>query len=278
MDFEQFINLALEEDIREGDHSTLACIPEDASDKAVLKIKEDGVLAGVEVAQRIFKHVEPSCSFEILKVDGDRVKKGDQGFIVEAKTRTLLSTERLVLNIMQRMSGIASMAAMYSDKISAYNTKVLDTRKTTPNFRWFEKEAVRIGGGYNHRMGLYDMVMLKDNHIDFCGGIEKALDKTEAYLKEKGLDIKVEIETRNIDDVKRVLAHGKADRLMLDNFSPAEITEALELIDGKIETEASGGIEIDTIESYAKTGVDYISVGAIIHHATSMDISLKALR
>jgi len=276
MDFEQFINLALEEDIRDGDHSTLACIPEDARDSAVLKIKEDGVLAGIDVAQRIFKQVQADCTFEIFKQDGARVKKGDEGFIVHAKTRTLLSTERLVLNIMQRMSGIASMTAKYSDKISSYDTKVLDTRKTTPNFRWFEKEAVRIGGGFNHRMGLYDMVMLKDNHIDFCGGIEKALDKTAEYLKEKELNIKVEIETRNLDDVKRVLAHGKADRIMLDNFSPKEIKEALKLINGQIETEASGGIEIDTIEQYAKTGVDYISVGAIIHHATSMDISLKA--
>lgn len=278
MDFDQFITLALEEDIREGDHSTLACIPEDASDQAILRIKEDGIIAGLEVAERIFKKVQPDCSIEMLKKDGQEVKHGEDGFIIKAKTRTLLSTERLVLNIMQRMSGIASLTHTYSHKIKAYPCKVLDTRKTTPNFRWFEKEAVRIGGGYNHRMGLYDMIMLKDNHIDYCGGLELAIDKTNAYLKEHKLDLKIEVESRNIEDVKRILAHGGVHRIMLDNYSPNEIKEALKLIDGKYETEASGGINIDTIESYAETGVDYISVGAIIHHATSMDLSLKALR
>ena len=278
MDLNEFIRLSLEEDIREGDHSTLCCIPDDSKDEAVLKIKEDGIIAGLEVAKKIFEYVQPDCKIEFSKSDGDLVKNGEEAFRIQAKTRTLLSTERLVLNIMQRMSGIASLTHSYVTKVEGSNTKLLDTRKTTPLFRWFQKEAVKIGGGHNHRMGLYDMIMLKDNHIDFCGGIEKAIDKANAYLNEKSLDIKIEIETGSVDEVKQVVAHGGVDRIMLDNFSPDEIVEALKIIDKKFETEASGGIEIDTIASYAATGVDYISVGALIHHATSMDLSLKAVK
>jgi nicotinate-nucleotide pyrophosphorylase (carboxylating) len=278
MDLDQFIKLALEEDIRDGDHSTLCCIPANINDEAVLKIKEDGVIAGLAVAEKIFKYVQPDCEITFSKKDGDQVKNGEEAFRIKAKTRTLLSTERLVLNIMQRMSGIASLTYQYSNKISDTNTKLLDTRKTTPLFRWFQKEAVKIGGGHNHRMGLYDMIMLKDNHIDFCGGIEKAIDKANEYLKEKKLDIKIEVETRNLEDVKKVMAHGGVHRIMLDNFTPDQIREALKIINKKYETEASGGIEIDTIAAYAATGVDYISSGAIIHHATSMDLSLKAVK
>lgn len=277
MDLNEFIKLSLAEDIRDGDHSTLCCIPADNQDEAVLKIKEDGIIAGLEIAEKIFKYVQADCEITFSKKDGDVVKNGEEAFRIKAKTRTLLSTERLVLNVMQRMSGIASLTNTYVKKVEGYSTKLLDTRKTTPLFRWFQKEGVRIGGGHNHRMGLYDMIMLKDNHIDFCGGIEKAIDKANEYLKEKSLDIKIEVETGSIEDVKRVLAHGGVDRIMLDNFSPEEISHALTLIDGKYETEASGGIEIDTLENYAKTGVDYISVGALIHHATSMDLSLKAI-
>jgi nicotinate-nucleotide pyrophosphorylase (carboxylating) len=278
MDFNEFIRLALEEDIRDGDHSTLCCIPDTISDWAVLKIKEDGIIAGLDIAEKIFKYVEPGCEIIFSKKDGDAVLKGEEAFRVHAKTRTLLTTERLVLNIMQRMSGIASLTNIYAKKIDGYNTKLLDTRKTTPLFRWFQKEAVRIGGGHNHRMGLYDMIMLKDNHIDYCGGLENAIDKANEYLADKNLDLKIEVETRNLDDVKRVMIHGGVHRIMLDNFTPDQIREALKVIDKKYETEASGGIEIDTIASYAETGVDFISCGAIIHHATSMDLSLKAVK
>ncbi len=278
MTIAEFIQLALAEDIRDGDHSTLASIDVDAKGKAVLKIKQDGIIAGLDIAEQIFKQVEPDCSFVFYKKDGDAVKYGEEAFTVEASVHTILTCERLVLNIMQRMSGIASLTNMYASIIKKYNTKILDTRKTTPLFRWFEKEAVKIGGGQNHRFGLYDMIMLKDNHIDYCGGIEKAIDKTNAYLKAKGLDLKIEVETRNIEDVQRVLAHGGVHRIMLDNYTPAAISEALLLINKQYETEASGGITLDTIESYAATGVDYISVGAIIHHAVSMDLSLKAVK
>lgn len=272
----EFIAAALQEDIREGDHSTLACIASEATGKAVLKIKEDGIIAGISLAQEIFQHLEPGAKFTLYKKDGDHVKNGETAFEVEAKVHTILQAERLSLNCMQRMSGIATLTNEYAEKIKNYKTKILDTRKTTPLFRAYEKEAVKIGGGVNHRMGLYDMVMLKDNHIDFCGGIEKAIDKTNTYLEDNGLNLKIEIETRNIDDVKRVLAHGGVHRIMLDNYTPEQLAEAVTLIDGKYETEASGGINLATIEAYAATGVDFISVGAIIHHAVSMDLSLKA--
>ncbi|MEI8278214.1 MAG: carboxylating nicotinate-nucleotide diphosphorylase [Bacteroidota bacterium] len=272
----EFIAAALLEDIGKGDFSTLASIPSDVKGKAVLKIKENGILAGVDLAQEIFHYLEPEAQFTLYKKDGDRVVNGETAFEVIAKVHTILQAERLSLNCMQRMSGIATLTNQFVEKIKNYRSEILDTRKTTPLFRAHEKDAVRIGGGYNHRMGLYDMVMLKDNHIDFCGGIEKAIAKTNEYLRANALDLKIEVETRTIDDVKRVLAVGGIHRIMLDNYTPEMLEEAVKLIDGKYETEASGGINIDNIESYARTGVDYISVGAIIHHAVSMDLSLKA--
>lgn len=276
MNNKAFIEAALAEDIGNGDHSTLASIPDDATGTAVLKIKDDGVIAGIDLAQDIFEYLEPGVQFTFNKKDGDKVLNGEMAFEVEAKVHTILQAERLVLNSMQRMSGIATLTSQYVDKIKSYTSKILDTRKTTPLFRAHEKEAVRIGGGYNHRMGLYDMVMLKDNHIDFCGGIEKAIERTNDYLRKNALNLKIEIETRTLDDVKEVLRVGNVHRIMLDNYTPAQIEEALALIDGKYETEASGGINLDTIESYARTGVDFISVGALIHQAASMDLSLKA--
>ncbi|MCF8293328.1 MAG: carboxylating nicotinate-nucleotide diphosphorylase [Chitinophagaceae bacterium] len=278
MNFYEFIRTALEEDIQEGDHSTLACIDADKKGKAILKIKEDGILAGVEMAQQIFCYIEPESTITIFKKDGDEVRAGDIAFEVNAKVHTILKAERLVLNIMQRMSGIATLTNQYVKKISEFPAKVLDTRKTTPNFRWFEKRAVVLGGGHNHRFGLYDMIMLKDNHIDYAGGIERAIDKTVNYLKATNRSLKIEVEARSIDDVKAIIAHGGVDRIMLDNFSPETLAEALQLIDHKVETEASGGITLDTIVDFARTGVDFISAGAIIHHAVSMDLSLKALK
>lgn len=273
----KLIKNALEEDIGDGDHSTLSCISPDAKGKAVLKIKEDGILAGVEVAEKIFRFMEPEVTFTAYKKDGDTMKFGEIAFEVKAKVYTILQCERLVLNCMQRMSGIASLTRKYIDKIKGCRTRVLDTRKTTPNFRLLEKEAVRIGGGLNHRMGLYDMIMLKDNHIDYSGGIEKALDKAYNYVQQKKPELKIEVETRTLEDVKKVVASGKADRIMLDNFKPEQITEALKIIDGKFETEASGGINLDNVKAYAETGVDYVSIGAVIHHAVSADLSLKAM-
>ncbi|MBS1772575.1 MAG: carboxylating nicotinate-nucleotide diphosphorylase [Bacteroidetes bacterium] len=273
---QEFIAAALKEDIGSGDHSTLASISADAMGKAVLKVKEPGILAGVQLAQDIFHHLEPAATFTIYKNDGDGVAIGDIAFEVTAKVHTILQAERLSLNCMQRMSGIATLTNQYVEKIKNYKTKILDTRKTTPLFREFEKLAVKIGGGENHRMGLYDMVMLKDNHIDFCGGIEKAIAKTKQYLADNNIDLKIEVETRSIEDVKRVLAVGGIHRIMLDNYAPQQIAEAVSLINGQYETEASGGITIDNIEAYAATGVDYISAGAIIHHAVSLDLSLKA--
>ena len=278
MNFNAFIEQAFIEDVHDGDHSTLACIPANEMGKAILKIKENGLIAGIEIAEKIFTYLEPSTQFTAIKKDGDKVVFGEIAFEVQASVHTILKAERLVLNIMQRMSGIASLTNQYVEKIKGYQSKVLDTRKTTPNFRWFEKKAVVIGGGYNHRFGLYDMIMLKDNHIDYCGGIEKAIDKANDYLKEKNLQLKIEVETRTIDDVKKVVAHGGVNRIMLDNFTPAMIAEALPIIQKKYETEASGGITLNTIVDYAKTGVDYISVGAMIHHAVSMDLSLKAVK
>ena len=278
MEFNQFIQNALQEDIGNGDHSTLACIDANEQGKAILKVKEEGIIAGVEIAKEIFKILEPTCKLNIFIQDGQKVKVGDIAFELQAKVHTILKGERLVLNIMQRMSGIATLTFQYVEKIKNYHSKILDTRKTTPNFRWFEKQAVLIGGGYNHRMGLYDMVMLKDNHIDYCGGIEKAIDKTNEYLKKNNLPLQIEIETRTIHDVQKVINHGGVNRIMLDNFSTEKIKEALILINKKYETEASGGITLQTIEAYAQTGVDFISVGAIIHHAYSMDLSLKAIK
>jgi len=270
------IKNAVEEDIGDGDHSTLCCIDADAKGKAILKIKEEGILAGIEVAETIFKYVEPAVLFTAYKKDGDKMQFGEIAFEVQAKVHTILSCERLVLNCMQRMSGIATLTRQYVDKLKGYSTKLLDTRKTTPNFRLLEKEAVRIGGGTNHRFGLYDMIMLKDNHIDYCGGIEKAIAKANTYVQQKNLDLKIEIETRSLDDVKKVIQVGKVHRIMLDNFTPQQIEKALKIINGKYETEASGGINLENIQEYAATGVDYISSGAIIHQAKSLDLSLKA--
>ncbi|PSK95114.1 nicotinate-nucleotide pyrophosphorylase [carboxylating] [Taibaiella chishuiensis] len=277
MDTKEFIRLALEEDVASGDYSTLASIPPTATGKATLKIKEDGILAGLDIARDIFYYLEPEARFEWHKKDGDTIVYGDVAFEVSAHVHTILKAERLVLNCMQRMSGIATLTRTYADKIKGYRSRILDTRKTTPLFRRFEKEAVRIGGGYNHRMGLYDMVMLKDNHIDYCGGIRAAITQTQDYLKAHNLDLKIEVETRNLDDVKEILATGGIHRIMLDNYKPELITEAVALIDGQYETEASGGININNIEQYAATGVDFISIGALTHHAVSLDLSLKAV-
>lgn len=274
---EHLIKYAFEEDIGEGDHTTLASIGKEERGKAILKIKDRGILAGVDVAEFILLYAEPTSIFKKLKKDGDEMIPGEIAFEVEAQVYTLLTCERLMLNCMQRMSGIATLTRKYTDKLRSYPAKLLDTRKTTPNFRLLEKEAVKIGGGENHRFGLYDMIMLKDNHIDYCGGIEKAIQKTNLYLKEKNLDIRIEVETRSIEDVQEVMRTGNIYRIMLDNFSPSDIKKALKIIDGKYETEASGGITIDNIESYAGTGVDYISSGSIIHQARSLDLSLEAV-
>ena len=276
MNTTEFIKAALAEDVGKGDFSTLASIPPAARGKAVLKIKEDGILAGLALAQDIFHYLEPEATFILNKKDGDTMIKGETAFEVNASIHTILKAERLALNCMQRMSGIATLTNQFADKVKGYKAKILDTRKTTPLFRAFEKEAVRLGGGYNHRMGLYDMVMLKDNHIDFCGGITKAIEQTNSYLKANALNLKIEVETRTIADVKEVLEAGNIHRIMLDNFEPELIEEALDLIGGQYETEASGGINLDNVVSYARTGVDFISVGAIIHHAVSLDLSLKA--
>ena len=273
------IDEALKEDIGDGDHSTLSAIEPKARGKAVLKIKQEGILAGMQVAQKIFDYKEPGAVFTSFKKDGDAMQYGEKAFEVEAKVHTILQCERLVLNCMQRMSGIATLTKQYTDKLKGYKTKLLDTRKTTPNFRLLEKEAVRIGGGFNHRFGLYDMIMLKDNHIDYCGGIEKAIEKAAEYVRTVKPGLQIEIETRSVDDVKKVIGtgKGKVSRIMLDNFKPEQIAEALKLIGKDFETEASGGINLDNIEAYAKTGVDFVSVGALIHQAQSLDLSLKAV-
>lgn len=278
MEFIEFIEQALHEDIQDGDHSTLACIPADARGKALLKIKEAGIIAGIDIARQIFTHLDPQAQMEVWLKDGQMVKPGDQAFEIQTSVHNILKAERLVLNIMQRMSGIASLTRKYVDQISDFPARLLDTRKTTPNFRWFEKRAVLIGGGFNHRMGLYDMIMLKDNHIDYCGGIEQAIVKTNQYLKDKNLSLQIEIEARTLEDVKTILKVGQVHRIMLDNFSVTLLKEAVEMIGGQYETEASGGITIESIRSYAETGVDFISAGAIIHHAVSMDLSLKAIK
>ena len=275
---QHLVDEALKEDIGDGDHSTLSCIDPDAKGKAVLKIKQDGILAGMQAAEKIFTYKEPASVFTPFKKDGDEMKVGEKAFEIEASVHIILQCERLVLNCMQRMCGIATLTKQYADKLKGYKTKLLDTRKTTPNFRLLEKEAVRIGGGINHRFGLYDMIMLKDNHIDYCGGIEKAIEKAAKYVKTKKPGLKIEVETRSIDDVRRVISMGKGKvfRIMLDNFNPEQLAEAVKLIDGNFETEASGGINLDNIEEYAKTGVDFVSVGALIHQAKSLDLSLKA--
>jgi nicotinate-nucleotide pyrophosphorylase (carboxylating) len=275
----RLIDAALQEDVGDGDHSTLCCIPADAKGKAVLKIKQDGILAGLSVAEKIFKYKKQNALFHAFKNDGEEMKGGETAFEVETYIHTILQCERLVLNIMQRMSGIATLTKKYSDKLKGYKTQLLDTRKTTPNFRLLEKEAVRIGGGINHRFGLYDMIMLKDNHIDFCGGLEEAIERSWHYVESYMPHLKIEVETRSLEDVEKVLMMGKGKvfRVMLDNFEPSKVKEAVNLIGGAFETEASGGINLDNITAYANAGVDFVSVGGLIHQAQSLDLSLKAV-
>lgn len=277
---EHLVFEAMQEDIGDGDHSTLSVIPAEAKGRAILKIKESGILAGVEVAEKIFRIRQPDIIFKANKKDGDLMQPGEIAFEVEALVHTILQCERIVLNCMQRMSGIATLTRTYTSILKGYHTKVLDTRKTTPNFRLLEKEAVKIGGGINHRFGLYDMIMLKDNHIDYAGGIAKAIISAWEYVALKKPGLKIEVETRSLDEVKQVIEAGKGKvfRIMLDNFTPELIVEALKLIDGQFETEASGGINLTNLEDYAKTGVDYVSVGALIHQARSLDLSLKAVK
>jgi len=273
---DRLIDLSFAEDIGDGDHTTLCCIPEDAMGKSHLLIKEDGILAGVEVAKKVFARFDPDMQVEVLMPDGTRVKKGDIAMIVTGRVRSLLQTERLMLNIMQRMSGIATMTDRYVERLKGTHTHVLDTRKTTPGMRMLEKQAVKIGGGVNHRIGLFDMILLKDNHVDFAGGIKNATERCHHYLKEKGLDLKIEIEVRNFDELQQVLDYGGVDRIMLDNFTVADTKKAVDLIGGRFETESSGGITIDTIRDYAEQGVDFVSVGALTHSVKGLDMSFKA--
>lgn len=274
---DEIIANALREDIGDGDHSTLSCVPENGTGTARLLIKDDGILAGVELAQKIFKTFDPNLEIEVFIEDGEPVKFGDIAFIVKGASRSILSTERLVLNFMQRMSGIATQTNQIVKLIEGTSVKLLDTRKTTPGIRYMEKWAVRIGGGHNHRFALYDMIMLKDNHVDYAGGIRPAIEKANQYLKDTGKSLKIEIEVRNEEELKQVLEVGNVDRIMLDNFSPERIVEALKTIPDNYEVEASGGITIDTIRGYAETGVDFISVGALTHSFQSLDMSLKAI-
>ena len=273
---EKLIDLAFAEDIGDGDHTTLCCIPEDAEGRSHLLIKEEGILAGVEVAKKVFARFDPTMQVEVLMGDGSKVKPGDIAMVVTGKVRSLLQTERLMLNIMQRMSGIATMTNRYVERLQGTGTRVLDTRKTTPGLRMLEKQAVKIGGGTNHRIGLFDMILLKDNHVDFAGGITKAIDRCHAYLEEKGLKLKIEIEVRNFDELNEVLNHGGVDRIMLDNFSVEDTGKAVKLIDHRYETESSGGITFDTIRDYALQGVDFVSVGALTHSIKGLDMSFKA--
>ena len=273
---DRLIDLAFAEDIGDGDHTTLCCIPEDAMGKSKLLIKEDGILAGVEVAKKVFARFDPTMEVEVFMGDGSRVKKGDVAMIVTGKIRSLLQTERLMLNIMQRMSGIATMTDRYVERLKGTKTHVLDTRKTTPGMRMLEKQAVKIGGGVNHRIGLFDMILLKDNHVDFSGGIKNAITRCHKYLEEKGLNLKIEIEVRSFDEIRQVMECGGVDRIMLDNFSVEDTRKAVEMIGGKYDTESSGGITFDTIRDYAECGVDFVSVGALTHSVKGLDMSFKA--
>ncbi len=277
-DFDKWLAEALHEDIGPGDFTSLATIPDNAFGKAQLIVKDNGTIAGVAIAEKIIHAFDPTLKVTTYIQDGAVVKIGDIAFIVEGKSQSITTIERLVLNVMQRMSGIATETHRLVQMISHTNCKLLDTRKTTPNFRYFEKEAVRIGGGFNHRYALYDMILVKDNHIDFSGGVKPALSKIVAFLKEKNLDLKIEVETRNLKEIEEVLESGIAFRIMLDNFAPDKIREAVKHINGKVETEASGGIDETTIKEYAETGVNYISMGALTHHVKSFDLSLKAIK
>lgn len=273
---DDLIELAIREDIGDGDHSSLSCIPHDECGRMKLLVKQEGILAGVEVAQRVLKRLDPEVKFEQLLEDGARIKPGDIAFYVEGRLISLLQAERILLNIMQRMSGVATQTAIYVKELEGLKTKVLDTRKTTPGMRVLDKMAVKLGGGENHRIGLFDMVILKDNHIDFAGGILKAIPRVREYLKEKGKNIPIEVEVRSLDDIRDVFAAGGCDRIMLDNFTPEMTREAVKLIDGRIEIESSGGITLKNLREYAECGVDFISVGALTHQIKSLDLSLKA--
>ena len=273
---DRLIDLAFAEDIGDGDHTTLCCIPDDATGKSHLLIKEDGILAGIEVAKRVFARFDSTLKVDVLIGDGAKVKKGDIAMVVSGKTRSLLQTERLMLNILQRMSGIATMTNKYVELLKGTNTRVLDTRKTTPGMRIIEKQAVKIGGGVNHRIGLFDMILLKDNHVDFAGGIKNAIDRCHDYLSEKSLNLKIEIEVRNFDELQQVLDRGGVDRIMLDNFSIENTKKAVCMIAGRYEVESSGGITFETIRGYAECGVDFVSVGALTHSLKCLDMSFKA--
>ena len=275
---DELIKLWFAEDIGDGDHTTLSSIPADAMGKQQLIIKEEGIVAGIEVAKRVFAAFDPELKMTQYLHDGDRVKPGDVAFVVEGRVQSLLQTERLMLNIMQRMSGVATRTAEYVKLVEGTKCRVLDTRKTTPGLRMLEKEAVRIGGGCNHRIGLFDMILLKDNHVDFAGGISNAIRRAQEYLKEKGKNLKIEIEVRSFDELQEALETGGIDRIMLDNFSPADTRKAVEIIDGRVDVESSGGIPYDTLREYAECGVDVISVGALTHSVKSLDMSFKAVK
>jgi len=277
MEIKDFVKLSIEEDVKQGDHSTLSCIPKNKLGSAKLMVKENGIISGIEIAKEIFKTYDNSIEFIANLKDGEKVKIGDIAFTVHGSSRTLLTIERLVLNVMQRMSAISTLTDKFVQELKGFKTKVLDTRKTTPLNRFLEKQAVKIGGGHNHRFGLYDMIMLKDNHIDFAGGIKKAIIKANDYIDTENLNLKIEIETRNLQELKEVLKCGGVDRIMLDNFTFDDLKLAVELINGRFESEASGGINLKTIKDYALSGVDYISVGALTHSIKNMDLSLKAI-
>ena len=273
---DELLDLAFAEDIGDGDHTTLCCIPADEMGKQHLLVKEEGILAGVEIAKKVFHKFDPELKMTVFINDGAHVKPGDVAFVVEGRVRSLLQTERLMLNIMQRMSGIATMTNRYVKRLEGTKTHVLDTRKTTPGMRMLEKQAVKIGGGMNHRIGLFDMILLKDNHVDFAGGIKNAITRCHDYLKEKNLDLKIELEVRNFDELNQALEQGGINRVMLDNFSVEDTAKAVKIVNGKYEVESSGGITFDTIRDYAECGVDFISVGALTHSVKGLDMSFKA--
>lgn len=273
---DELLNLAFAEDLGDGDHTTLSTIPADAKGRSRLIIKEEGVISGVEVARKVLEKVDPTIKMEILIHDGSNVKPGDIAFTAEGTVRSLLIAERTMLNIMQRMSGVATMTSKYQKQLEGLHTKVLDTRKTTPGMRMLEKEAVACGGGTNHRIGLFDMILIKDNHIDFAGGIEKAIDRANEYCRKNGKDLRIEVEVRSLDDIRRVMEHGGVDRIMFDNFTPELTKKAVEIVGGKYETESSGGITIENLRAYGEAGVDFISVGALTHSVKGLDMSFKA--
>lgn len=274
---DSLIEIALNEDIGDGDHTTLSCIDNTLTGKAQLLVKEDGILCGIEVAKKIYQKFDPELKIEVFIQDGAPIKKGDIAFTIEGKTVSILQTERLVLNFMQRLSGIATQTNNYVKLLEGTNTKILDTRKTTPGLRLLEKYAVKTGGGYNHRIGLYDMILIKDNHIDYAGGVKQAISKTKEYLKDKGKDLLIEVEARNFDEIKEILEFDNIERILIDNFTPEETVDAIKLINGKCSTESSGGITKKSIRAYANAGVDYISIGALTHQIQSLDLSLKAI-